>query len=346
TGFVGTGGGMMMLVVFTAFLGMELKTAVGTSTFIMTFTALIASVSHILIHPAILLEKWDVMLLCITVATAASLISARFANRVSNRTVGLATGIVLTLLGGSMLLLHFWPQLSAFPLFLQTIRCLGRLILYIIPCVLILLPIRLLTRVPSFVFRKLLHIIAFSCFVVMLLAAESWQAASLTCVIIAVLLYPLLSMFEDRKWYSRLLVEKSPGEIKRSLLMLFFMFAAVIAVAWGVFGNVVAAAASILMWGEGDAVAALVGIPFGRHKIMFRPVSGRKSWEGSCSMLVVAFLTGFGLLWLYFGYPPAQAAGAAAVGAFLGTVVELLSPSEWDTVTVPVAILAVMLLML
>lgn len=346
TGFVGTGGGMMMLVVFTAFLGMELKTAVGTSTFIMTFTALIASVSHILIHPAILLEKWDVMLLCITVATAASLISARFANRVSNRTVGLATGIVLTLLGGSMLLLHFWPQLSAFPLFLQTIRCLGRLILYIIPCVLILLPIRLLTRVPSFVFRKLLHIIAFSCFVVMLLAAESWQAASLTCVIIAVLLYPLLSMFEDRKWYSRLLVEKSPGEIKRSLLMLFFMFAAVIAVAWGVFGNVAAAAASILMWGEGDAGAALVGIPFGRHKIMFRPVSGRKSWEGSCSMLVVAFLTGFGLLWLYFGYPPAQAAGAAAVGAFLGTVVELLSPSEWDTVTVPVAILAVMLLML
>ena len=88
TGFVGTGGGMMMLVVFTAFLGMELKTAVGTSTFIMTFTALIASVSHILIHPAILLEKWDVMLLCIVIATAASLLSARFANRVSSRTVG------------------------------------------------------------------------------------------------------------------------------------------------------------------------------------------------------------------------------------------------------------------
>ena len=96
TGFVGTGGGMMMLVVFTAFLGMELKTAVGTSTFIMTFTALIASVSHILIHPAIVLEKWDVMLICIVTATAASLISARFANRVKNRTVGLVTGAVLT----------------------------------------------------------------------------------------------------------------------------------------------------------------------------------------------------------------------------------------------------------
>ena len=114
TGFVGTGGGMMMLVVCTAFLGMELKTAVGTSTFIMTFTALIASVSHILIHPAILLEKWDVMLIFIVIATTASLGSARFANRVSNRTVGLVTGAVLTLLGGSMLLLNFRPQISAF----------------------------------------------------------------------------------------------------------------------------------------------------------------------------------------------------------------------------------------
>ncbi len=108
TGFVGTGGGMMMLVVFTAFLGMDLKTAVGTSTFIMTFTALIASVSHILIHPAIILEKWSVMILCMTVATIASLVSARFANRVSNRTVGLVTGAVLTILGASMIYLNFF----------------------------------------------------------------------------------------------------------------------------------------------------------------------------------------------------------------------------------------------
>lgn len=107
TGFVGTGGGMMMLIVFTAFLGMDLKTAVGTSTFIMTFTALIASICHILIHPDIVLEKWNVMLLCMFTATAASLVSARFANRVNSRTVGLVTGIVLTLLGASMLILNY-----------------------------------------------------------------------------------------------------------------------------------------------------------------------------------------------------------------------------------------------
>ena len=109
TGFVGTGGGMMMLVVFTAFLSMELKTAVGTSTFIMTFTALIASVSHIIIHPAIILERWNVLLLCIIAATVASLVSAQFANRVKNRTVGLVTGVVLTVLGAAMLILNYRP---------------------------------------------------------------------------------------------------------------------------------------------------------------------------------------------------------------------------------------------
>lgn len=108
TGFVGTGGGMMMLIVFSVFFGMELKTSVGTSTFIMTFTALIASVSHILIHPAIVFEKWDVMLLCIVVVTISSLVSARFANRVSNRTIGLVTGVVLTILGAAMIVLNYF----------------------------------------------------------------------------------------------------------------------------------------------------------------------------------------------------------------------------------------------
>ena len=84
SGFVGTGGGMMMLVVFTAFLGMDRRSAVGTSTFIMTFTALIAAISHMLVDPTIVLERWDVLLLCIVVATAASLVSAQFANRVYN----------------------------------------------------------------------------------------------------------------------------------------------------------------------------------------------------------------------------------------------------------------------
>ena len=45
-GFVGAGGGMMMLLVLTSLLGYELKCAVGTSVFVMAFTALTGALSH------------------------------------------------------------------------------------------------------------------------------------------------------------------------------------------------------------------------------------------------------------------------------------------------------------
>lgn len=48
-GFVGAGGGMMLLFVLTSFLGYEMHMAVGTSVFIMAFTALTGTVSHIMI---------------------------------------------------------------------------------------------------------------------------------------------------------------------------------------------------------------------------------------------------------------------------------------------------------
>ncbi len=45
-GFIGAGGGMMILAVLTIVLGYELKAAVATSVLIMTFTALTGSIAH------------------------------------------------------------------------------------------------------------------------------------------------------------------------------------------------------------------------------------------------------------------------------------------------------------
>ena len=345
TGFVGTGGGMMMLIVFTVFLGMELKTAVGTSTFIMTFTALIASVSHILIHPVIILEKWPVLLLCITISTASSLISARFANRVKNRTIGLVTGAVLTILGASMLILNYWDFLSRYDLVRQIFHCIGVLAAYIIPSVMILLPLRFLTRIPSFIFRKMLHIVAFTSVSLMILFAGSWQAAALTSVIIAAAIYPLLAAVEKQAWYPRLFVEKKPGEIRKSLLMLFLTFASLISISWGIFGQLHIVAAAILMWGTGDAAAALIGVPFGKHKIKTKLSDGKKSREGSCAMLAVSFLCGFLVLFFAQNLSVPKALLCAFTGALFGTAAELFSPGEYDTVTVPFVIMAVLLIL-
>ena len=99
------------------------------------------------------------------------------------------------------------------------------------------------------------------------------------------------------------------------------------------------------MWGVGDAAAGLVGIPFGKHKVRCRFTDGKKSWEGSFAMLLSSFAVGFLVLTLTrkTGWPCALL--SAGIGALVGTVTELFSPSEYDTVTVPVIILSVLLML-
>lgn len=95
-GFIGAGGGMMMLLILTSVLGYELKTAVGTSVFIMTFTALTGSVSHFAIGGA---PDWLIFGLCIVFTFIWARIAAVFANKATPKTLNRATGIVLTVLG-------------------------------------------------------------------------------------------------------------------------------------------------------------------------------------------------------------------------------------------------------
>lgn len=95
-GFVGAGGGMMMLLILTSVLGYELKTAVGTSVFIMTFTALTGSVSHFAIGGA---PDWGVLVLCILFTLVWARIAARFANKAEPKTLNRATGVILVILG-------------------------------------------------------------------------------------------------------------------------------------------------------------------------------------------------------------------------------------------------------
>ena len=101
-GFVGAGGGMMMLLVLTSVLGYELKTAVGTSVFIMAFTALTGSVSHFAIGG--MPDLWC-LLFCVLSTLLWARIAAKFANKASPIVLNRATGVVLTLLGVTMLII-------------------------------------------------------------------------------------------------------------------------------------------------------------------------------------------------------------------------------------------------
>lgn len=87
---------MMMLLILTSVLGYELKTAVGTSVFIMTFTALTGAVSHFTLGG---MPNLTILGLCVLFTFIWARIAARFANKAEPKTLNRATGVVLVVLG-------------------------------------------------------------------------------------------------------------------------------------------------------------------------------------------------------------------------------------------------------
>lgn len=94
----------MMLLVLTGILGYELKTAVGTSVFIMTFTALTGSVSHFVIGG---MPDMRCLLFCVISTLLWARIAAKFANRADAAVLNRAVGIVLAVLGAAILTVNY-----------------------------------------------------------------------------------------------------------------------------------------------------------------------------------------------------------------------------------------------
>ena len=102
-GFVGAGGGMMMLLILTTVLGYELKTAVGTSVFIMTFTALTGAASHFAIGGA---PDLTALVFCVLSTLLWARIAAKLANKADPKVLNRVTGAVLVVLGGAILIVN------------------------------------------------------------------------------------------------------------------------------------------------------------------------------------------------------------------------------------------------
>ncbi len=96
-GIVGAGGGMMMLMVLVIVLGYDLKTAVGTSVFIMTFTAFTGALSHFVIGGGI--TDISILVICVLATLFGAWATAKFANKASNEVMNRTLGVGLSILG-------------------------------------------------------------------------------------------------------------------------------------------------------------------------------------------------------------------------------------------------------
>ena len=102
-GVFGAGGGMMLLMVLTFVPGYELKTAVGTSVFIMTFSAFLGAASHFALGSA---PRLLPLALCVVFTLFWAQLAARIAARAGPLLLNRLTGAILTAVGLLLLVLN------------------------------------------------------------------------------------------------------------------------------------------------------------------------------------------------------------------------------------------------
>lgn len=223
------------------------------------------------------------------------------------------------------------------------LRCFGEYLLFIIPAAALLLVLHFTAHIPKVVFRKLLHLPAFCSAAVVVWRADSWQTASLTLVLFAAIVYPVLCLFERWQGYGGLFVQKKPGEVKKSLLLLFLTDAALVALCWGVFGLPWTAVTGILMWGSGDGAAALAGHKFGKHHVSLPLADPKKTWEGSGAMVLMSTAVGTASMLVLTAMSWYRCLLFALAASVPGAYTELITRNGDDTVTVPAVNAAVLL---
>ncbi len=216
----------------------------------------------------------------------------------------------------------------------ETLHTLGILFVFLLIVVCIALFCFKVFHIRGELRRKMLHTIAFLLVLVIIAASEHWYVPSTVCLIFAIVVYPILCHFETRRFYSRLFQERSAGEIRRSLILLFGSAAVLIALFWGALDSELTVITAILAWGLGDEVAALVGKRFGRHHISLGPADHKKTYEGSAAMFAMAFAAVFFALFSE-GTLLTHSLITAAVSALAATVTEAVTKKGYDTVTVP-----------
>ena len=98
-----------------------------------------------------------------------------------------------------------------------------------------------------------------------------------------------------------------------------------------------------MLFRSGDALAALVGKRFGKHKIKWKLADGKKSVEGSLAMFLCSFISVFIVLLFRGGLGMSMCFSIALLAAVVCTIAELCAKDGLDTVICPISAMIVII---
>jgi len=189
-------------------------------------------------------------------------------------------------------------------------------------------------NLPGELYRKMLHIVSVFSIIPIVLPATNWISAFLVCIIF------MLEAYFGAK-FSNLeknvgMKQRKSGEQQKSMLYLYSTYAVIILFGWGIFKQPWIVVLSVIAWGIGDAVAALVGKKFGKHKLSGPMIEGTKSLEGSIGMFLSTFISVF---ILYNRHTSLSNVGLVVLVCFwiaiFSSTTELFTKNGMDTVACP-----------
>ena len=191
--------------------------------------------------------------------------------------------------------MDFFELLEVFLWFVIPVACLT----------VILTSIRLLTKIPDYIFRKILHLIAVSTAIPLVMVPKHF-AVSITMIgFFGIGILIILIFFEHISFYKHLFVEKYKHEIMVSIFIYFTMLAILDVVFWLWMGidNRYLVLVAMFSWALGDAAASIFGHLLGKHKLQSRFIDGVKSVEGSLFCFIFSFIISLVLILVFSSAP-------------------------------------------
>lgn len=192
--------------------------------------------------------------------------------------------------------------------------------------------------------RKILHSFGFLSYPIFLFLFDSWIVSCITALVLGIGSFILISILEKYKpSFLLFFKERHKGEMKTTILIIFFVFALSIIASWGCLFTSLLGLLAIFSWGFGDMFAALIGKAFGKHHYKIQILS-KKTIEGTVACFISIYLVSMIILFAYH-YSPLISLLFPLILASGGAIIELLSLEGLDSFFMPIGIFLFSLLL-
>ena len=214
---------------------------------------------------------------------------------------------------------------------------------YIIPLGIIMILVRKFCKIQDELFRKALHFILLGAYIPLLYGFKTWWICIIMIACLLLILFPILIIASKLPLLKSYIIERKKGEFLSSMVLSISIMIISITIGWGIFDDKLIVLACVYSWGVGDAFAALIGKKYGKHKITLKFVDNKKSIEGSLAMVITSTIAVLCVLLIRGGIHPLYCIVISLLSAIISTFVELCTKNGLDTITCPLASMAVIL---